>query len=384
MASHVSAPSSFSEAALQALFEDALGHTPVTMPDQVRSDSTQSVKWERRLFAFTARLARTKDARRHYQLIVRELARAVSADTGALALYRPSEQRLAVVATWGYPEELVAHVRIAPGEGILGRVFETGTPVLDRVRADSGTRSRRYRTDSFMAVPLRGPDGVLGVVSVTDRSTRAPFDAADLSRLRAYAVPAGLALTTDRLREELSEFVHLASVDPLTGAYNRRHFKERLEQELERQRREGGDLALLLLDIDDFKRLNDVRGHLHGDRVLRELVEVIRRSVRMVDVCARFGGEEFAVVMPGANDTTAFQIAERIRRNSEVHFGHRATGAFIGGPTPTLSIGVSSARPGLTADALMKQADIALLEAKRSGKNVVRVFQDQEQTQGSR
>ena len=356
------------EDALQALFEDALG-----VPGGAGA-ATTSRHWAWRLLAFTARLAKTKDARTLYRLIVRELAHAVSAETAAFALYRHADQRLAIVATHGYHEELVAHVRIEPGEGILGRVFSTGKPVMETVRPDSGTKARRYRTNSFMAVPLAAADGVLGVVSVTDRADGQPFEASDFNRLRAYAVPAGLALATDHLRQQVAEFVHLASVDPLTGAYNRRHFKERLEQELERQRREGGDLALLLLDIDDFKRFNDVRGHLHGDRVLRELVEVIRRSVRIVDVCARFGGEEFAVLMPGASGTMAFQIAERIRRNSEAHFGSRTAGAYSGGPSPTLSVGVSSARAGLAADALLKEADVALLEAKRSGKNMVRVF----------
>ena len=358
------------EDALQALFEDALG-----VPG-VAGAATAAGNWAWSLFAFTARLAKTKEARALYRLIVREMANAVSAETAAFALYLPSEQRLAIVATHGYHEELVAHVRIDPGEGILGRVFSTGKPTMQSVRPDSGTKARRYRTNSFMAVPLAAADGAMAVVSVTDRVDGQPFDASDFNRLRAYAVPAGLALATDRVRQQLQEFVHLASVDPLTGAYNRRHFKERIEQELERQRREAGDLALLLLDIDDFKKFNDVRGHLHGDRVLRELVEVIRRSVRIVDVCARYGGEEFAVLMPGANGAMALQIAERIRRNSEAHFGSRTAGAYSGGPSPTLSVGVSSARPGLPADALLKEADVALLEAKRSGKNMVRVFRD--------
>jgi diguanylate cyclase (GGDEF)-like protein len=358
------------EDALQALFEDALG---VPVPPGAPAAPGN---WAWRLFSFTARLAKTKDARTLYRLIVRDMAHAVSADTAAFALYRPAEQRRANVATHGYHEELVAHVRIDPGDGVLGRVFSTGKPVMELVRPDSGVKARRYRTNSFMAVPLAGADGVMGVVSVTDRSDGQPFEASDFNRLRAYAVPAGLALSTDRLRQQVSEFVHLASVDPLTGAYNRRHFKDRLEQELERQRREGGDLALLLLDIDDFKKFNDIRGHLHGDRVLRELVDVIRRSVRIVDVCARFGGEEFAVLMPRANATTAYQIAERIRRNSETHFGSRTPGAYYGGPSPTLSVGVSSARPGLPGDALLKEADVALLEAKRSGKNMVRVYRE--------
>ena len=102
--------------------------------------------------------------------------------------------------------------------------------------------------------------------------------------------------------------------------FNRRYFETRLDAEVERARRQGQDLALLLIDIDDFKEVNDTRGHLEGDRTLREVADLLRAGVRIFDVCARFGGEEFVIVMPDASVTVAQQVAERIRAQIERSF----------------------------------------------------------------
>jgi diguanylate cyclase (GGDEF)-like protein len=360
------------EQGLQETLEEALGL------EAVRDTHARRMALQRGLYRFSVRLAHLKATARVHTVIVDGLSRCVGARVGALALYSAADQALSIVATHGYHAELVAHVRIKPGEGVFGRVFASGRPLRARAgTADGGMKSRRYRTDSFLAVPLRGPDGVFGVVAVTEHRDGTPFSADDLLVLRAFAVPASLALEREIMRSRLSDAAHLASVDPLTGAFNRRHFDERLEQEIQRQRRDGGDLALLMLDIDDFKQLNDSLGHLYGDRVLREVVDIIRRSVRIFDLCARFGGEEFAILMPGANAATALQVAERIRRNSESYFsGNPGRSWATGIAAPTLSIGVSTAHSGGSGESLIAEADAALLAAKAAGKNTVRLYAD--------
>jgi two-component system, cell cycle response regulator len=127
-----------------------------------------------------------------------------------------------------------------------------------------------------------------------------------------------------------------------------------------------------MIDIDDFKILNDTRGHQTGDAVLKEVADILRRSVRAFDLCARYGGEEFAILMPGASASTACHVAERIRRHTELHFSESLRSGGTG--LPTLSIGVS-ASPGddLAGDSLLATADAALLAAKAAGKNVVRL-----------
>lgn len=224
-----------------------------------------------------------------------------------------------------------------------------------------------------MAVPLISKSGRIGALTVTEPADGDVFTRLQFGVLRQYAVPAALALEREALRDRNVGLAHLATVDALTGISNRRHFDERLAQEIQRGRRERAELSLLMIDIDDFKILNDTRGHQAGDAVLKEVAEILRRSIRSFDLCARYGGEEFAILMPGATVTTAYQVAERIRRYTEVHFSESWRFGGLGRPTLTLSIGVSSSAGELTGDALVASADAALLAAKAAGKNMVRL-----------
>jgi diguanylate cyclase (GGDEF)-like protein len=355
---------------LTAVLRDALSLVAI------RAEQEKIRQLESRCHRFACELLLRKGAPRLRRLIVEKMAQAVGGQTGSLALHLPAEDALAVVATYGYPSVLVDHVRVRPGDGVLGRVFSTRRPECARVAPSRSnpTRQRRYRADSYLAVPLITADGVLGVVSVTEPSDGEPFTRDHLAVLRAYAVPAALALARESLREQTVGLAHLATVDALTAISNRRHFDERLQEEIQRARRERSELALLMIDIDDFKALNDARGHQSGDVVLRQVAEILRRSVRTFDVCARYGGEEFAILMPGATSPTAFRIAERIRRHTESHFGEGWR--YATGVRPTLSIGVSTARADMTGDSLVATADAALLWAKAAGKNVVKLYSD--------
>jgi diguanylate cyclase (GGDEF)-like protein len=329
---------------------------------------------ERRLDAFARALVHCPDAPSLHSLIIETMARAVGAEIGAIALPIHGEPALGVTATYGYPSVVVEHVRQAPGEGILGRVFSTGQAVVVRDVADQPdhTRRRRYRSSSYLAFPLSGPLGVQAVVAVTDKANGAPFDDRDLAILTSFGAPASLALGREELRERARDLAHQATIDGLTGLFNRRYFETRLEQEIQRQRRQFDELSLLMVDLDNFKDLNDTQGHLVGDQVLREVADILRRAVRIFDVCARYGGEEFVILMPGANAPTALRIAERIRRQVEQHF---ASGLRSGSPvSPTVSVGVSSAQPTTTRETLIAQADSALFQAKGAGKNVVCVY----------
>jgi len=320
---------------------------------------------------FSRVLLGVSDSATLHRTIVEYMARAVDAEIGALAVYLPLENALSITATVGYPAVLVEHVRPAPGQGILGRVYSTGEPIVALSVADlpGQVGRRRYRTESFVALPLTGPEGVVAVVALTDKNSGSSFTQSDLSMLYEMAVPAALAVARELLRDRTVDLAHLATVDGLTELFNRRYFETRLEQELQRQRRQLDELSLLLLDLDNFKHLNDSLGHLVGDNALKQVADILRRAVRIFDVCARYGGEEFVIVMPGAGPDTALRIAERIRRQVEQHF---AAGRRSSVPVPlTVSIGVSTASPGVTREALVAQADRGLLVAKSRGKNQV-------------
>jgi diguanylate cyclase (GGDEF)-like protein len=357
-------------AALESVLTDALALVALRAERQLLRRN------DRGRYRFARELLLIKDGSRLRQLIVERLARSVAAEMASLAIYLPSEDALVIAATYGYPAVLVDHIRIRPGEGVMGDVFARRRATCAQAPRTpaNASRYRRYRGSSYMAVPLVTADGVLGVVSVTERANDEPFTREHLRILRGYAVPAALALAREALRDQTTDLAHLAAVDALTGAWNRRHFDERLLEEIQRARRDHSDLALLMIDIDDFKALNDAKGHLSGDRVLREVADIMRRSIRSFDVCARYGGEEFAVLMPGATAPIAVQVGERIRRHTESHFA--TSGRFPPHVRPTLSVGVSTARPDMTGEALIATADMALAWAKAAGKNVVKQYVD--------
>ncbi len=151
--------------------------------------------------------------------------------------------------------------------------------------------------------------------------------------------------------------------DGLTGLYNHAYFLQALRQELLRSKRHGLRAALLLLDLDDFKRVNDLRGHVEGDRVLMKAAAVVRDSVREIDVAARYGGEEFAVLLPDTSRLGAFVVGERIRHRIEERFSRGRIPVTLSG-----GIAVFPDDAGAPAD-LIVQADAGLYGAKASGKN---------------
>jgi diguanylate cyclase (GGDEF)-like protein len=160
-----------------------------------------------------------------------------------------------------------------------------------------------------------------------------------------------------------------AVTDELTGLFNHRRFQEVITQEVERARRYDQEMGLIMLDIDNFKRVNDTYGHLQGDMVLREVARVLRQSSREIDEPARYGGEEMAVALPQTDLEGAYRFAERVRRRIEALDLPLLDGD--GNLKVTASFGAASLRtsPGDGKDALVGAADAALYRAKRSGKN---------------
>jgi diguanylate cyclase (GGDEF)-like protein len=175
----------------------------------------------------------------------------------------------------------------------------------------------------------------------------------------------GLSARSDRLVERL---VSEARIDPLTGMLNRRGFQERMDVELSRALREQSPLAAVAIDIDHFKRVNDDHGHELGDRVLTWLGALIREQVRAVDVAARLGGEEFVLVLPGADAGEAATLADRIRALvGEPH--DRARFGISGDLEITVSAGVAAMIAPVDSNELVAAADEALYAAKRSGRD---------------
>jgi diguanylate cyclase (GGDEF)-like protein/PAS domain S-box-containing protein len=160
------------------------------------------------------------------------------------------------------------------------------------------------------------------------------------------------------------EMARRAVTDPLTGAYNRARFDERLSEEIDRVGRHNSHLTLILLDIDHFKQVNDTYGHPAGDQVLMQLATIVRERLRSIDLFARWGGEEFAILAPDTDDEGAIYLAEKIRFAVEQH-----DCGEVG--RVTISMGIAEYRPGESAGQLLRRVDIALYQAKETGRNRV-------------
>lgn len=301
-------------------------------------------------------------------VVLRHVVRAVPSRLAAFAV-PADDDHLVIVATHGYPLELVEHVRITPGRGVIGSVYANRAPLwVPDVTVFPGLQRRpRYRTNSFVALPVSAGSEVLGVVCVADRLDNRAFSREDVSTLRALTAPAALALAREGARRQAEAFAQAAIVDPVSGLFNRRYFQERLEEELQRAQRHKTPVALLMIDIDDFKRINDQFGHVAGDTVIKGVSDILRRSVRKFDLCARFGGEEFAIVMPGSGPENSTSVAERIRQRIEQF---RPEEPELADLRVTASIGLSVSNE-MAARELIDRADQALYSAKRAGKNRV-------------
>ena len=214
-------------------------------------------------------------------------------------------------------------------------------------------------------IPMRSqsPDRGYGCIVITEME-EGGLTGDDLRTLTQLAELAGRSLANASL---YSRSVELGMTDSLTGVLNRRYLDRRLSDEVKRAQRSGGQLAVLIVDLDLFKSVNDRYGHLEGDRLLQAVARTISASVRDIDVVTRFGGEEFAVILPGANESDAFVVAERIRRAIEVMDYTSMTHGYI---PITLSGGIAALDSATHTPAqLVGVADRRLLEAKRTGRN---------------
>ena len=269
----------------------------------------------------------------------------------------------AVFACGRYVEETLASP--APVEdSIAGKVvqsrqlvhLEPGHPWL-HVHQIPGTPAD---DEALVFAPLITGDRVIGTLNVWREDVAPTFSPEEAQLIKRFATLAAMAYDNARQRELLRT---QARTDHLTGLFNRRHFHERLGAELARHARDGEAVGLLLLDLDDFKQVNDRHGHPVGDEVLVAVARILLDQIRGGDVVCRTGGEEFAVILPSADGDEAVRCAERLLA------GVRATDFGLAGRR-TISIGVATAAAdGTTVGDLFSAADARLLAAKAQGKD---------------
>jgi diguanylate cyclase (GGDEF)-like protein len=195
---------------------------------------------------------------------------------------------------------------------------------------------------------------------------RKPFEAEEL--VARVLVAQRTHALRDELRRHNAELERLATTDPLTCLFNRRFMADQLDALTGRAARHGVNLSALMIDIDDFKAVNDTHGHATGDSVLREVAARIRARLRREDVCGRWGGEEFLVLLPDTAGDRAAVVAESLR----AFVASKPVVAGDGTVGVTISAGFAQWRDGETADAFLRRADDALYDAKAAGRDTVR------------
>jgi len=311
------------------------------------------------------------------QRILAKIAEVFQSEKGSILLLEESGQALVVKAITGINEKIVERLRIKPGEGIAGEVFESGRSLLvrdlEKEMSPQGNRRSRYQTGSFMSVPLRSGQHKIGVLNLADRVNRESFQKRDLRRLEALAGHVTATLEKAESSRRTEDLKKISITDGLTDLFNRRFFQERLTEEIERAKRHGHSVSLIMLDIDDFKNYNDTYGHLVGDEALKMVASLIRKSVRTIDLVSRYGGEEFAVILPITEVAATCSVAERIRSSVAGQFFPDQ--AFQFAVKVTVSMGIASyPAEAENLQELIGNADKALYLAKVGGKNKVAVF----------
>ncbi len=282
---------------------------------------------------------------------------------------------LEVKHAWPQGRGLEGHT-FAIGEGACGRAAQSRKAVYLPDLTDSTSifarRGLRGGSEqgSLLAVPMVHADTLLGVINF-QRPETASFSKEEIELFTAVADQAATAVTNARLH---AETVKLTLTDALTGIPNRRHLFQRLDLELARAQRFGAPLALLMVDVDHFKRLNDLAGHRAGDETLRRVSDVLRTRARKVDTLGRYGGEEFVLLLPQVSKATAVEVAETLRRAVAEAVTLNRPG--LPGGHVTVSIGVSHFPTDAAAqDTLVDSADAALYCSKRTGRNRVTAFE---------
>ncbi|MFQ6082007.1 MAG: diguanylate cyclase [Candidatus Aminicenantia bacterium] len=298
------------------------------------------------------------------------------------AIFLLKGKKLILRALTHFPKRVLG-MEIRVGEGVVGRcakkkeVVNIGDISKCEYYIPSGLRGVK----SALAVPIIYGDRLLGVLT-TESTTRNAYDEESIRLLRVLCSQVGVALRNVEMHNELER---LAVTDSLTGLYNYRYFRTRLDQEISRAKRYSRDLSLILIDLDNFKMVNDLFGHLKGDEVLILVSRLILDNTRKVDntsimkeveidIAARYGGEEFMLILPETPLKGVISAAERLRKLIEKEVNQKIVMKDKQGQRlkVTGSLGVACLKKDEGSEELIRKVDQAMYEAKERGKNQVR------------
>lgn len=236
------------------------------------------------------------------------------------------------------------------------------------IRKSQRAFSENYRTKNCAIVPLICQERVVGVLNLADKTEGDEFLSGDIALIELFSQLVGASIGNIRLFEKIQR---QATTDGLTGLVNHKTFYEILEKELWRSRRYGGRISMIMIDVDNLKNVNDVYGHRAGDQVLREISKRIKECIRHIDTAARYGGDEFAVILLNTSLEDAKIVAERMVEavgNSPAIWNKQQIALSI-------SVGLGQYDADITPEDITSRSDEALYTAKQAGKNRVKIFE---------
>jgi len=248
---------------------------------------------------------------------------------------------------------------------LVGDIDTHKTPII---RKSQRAFAENYKTNNCIIAPLICQDRVVGALNLADKMDEDGFACEDIALIELFSQLVGSSIGNIKMFEKMQR---QATTDGLTGLANYKAFYEILEKELWRYRRYGGQITLIMVDIDNLKKINDAYGHRVGDRVIKEISKKIRSCIRQIDTAARYGGDEFAVILPNTSLEEGMVVAERMVStvsNSPIMCKKEQIAVSI-------SVGLGQYDADISPEDITSRSDEALYTAKQAGKNTVRIFE---------
>jgi diguanylate cyclase (GGDEF)-like protein len=297
----------------------------------------------------------------------------VDAEAWSLLLIDESGEYLTFKAAEGPEPDVLKDMQLRMGQGVAGAVARDGLPMIVDDAVDcplfdqSIDHETGFETRSILALPLKCRDRIIGVVEILNKR-EGSFTSLDKDDAMLLLEPAGIALENARL---FARTERLTLLDDLTQLYNTRYLYRVLAGEIERAKRHKRNLAVIFLDLDGFKQVNDVHGHLIGSRTLQVVADILREHTRSVDILVRYGGDEYTLVLPDTDLKGASVVADRLRKAIRDHDYSLELAVKI---HISASFGISSyPEHGDSAELLIQRADQAMYSVKQNSKDGVAV-----------
>lgn len=308
------------------------------------------------------------------KFIMDSIQHLVDGQAWSLLLIDEETKELYFKSALGEKSDKLTDFKMKIGEGVAGKVAETGQPMIvdDTSKCPyfnpKVDRLTNFKTRNILAVPLKARGKVIGVFEIINKNGKnnPTFSEKDLETSSLFLEPAAIALENATLFQKTKE---LTLIDDLTHLYNTRYLYQSLKSEISRARRYSYPLSVIFLDLDGFKAVNDVNGHLVGSSTLKIVAKILKNGIRSIDIAARYGGDEFTIILPNTNGNGALTVAERLREQIEKYPYEEELNVKI---KLSASFGISVFPDnGDSPEVLIQKADKAMYKVKETTKNAV-------------